>query len=137
MRGRRLSAGITPPFFEANPEPAAPAVRLRDDQRRRRRIGARRVFLVEIVERLGVAAEELHAGDHVVGIRLLFELLVDEPLEEVDRTVILDVFGGGIDAVDERGDVLLMRERGGKRREIIFEGAAMAVSVIFSPLSCM
>ena len=75
-------------------------------------VGAGGELLVEHIEALGIATEQLHLGDHVAGIGLLLTLLLDEPVEELHGAEVLHLVGGVIDGVNRGGDILLMLQAG-------------------------
>ena len=58
--------------------------------------------LIQVVQALRVAAEQLHVGDHGVGVVLFLQLLVDEPAEELLGAVVVGLERRGVDVVDER-----------------------------------
>ena len=86
---------------------------------RRGRVDAGLELAVEHVETLGVRAEEFHFRDEVAGVLLLLALLLNEPVEHLHGAEVAVVIRGGIDAVDERGDVLLVLERLFQRGHVV------------------
>ena len=74
---------------------------------------------VEHIQPLAVIAEQLHLGDEVGGVLLLFALLLNEPVQHLHGAEVLGLVCGGVDGIDAGGDQLLMRQRLFQRGHVV------------------
>jgi hypothetical protein len=97
--------------------------------------------LVDLIQAAAVVADHLELGQDVPHVPLLFDLLVEEPLEEGQRGVVLLRSGEFVDRADGGGNPLFVAEAGLKSvmgRFVIALGfAGMACKVTLPPRSTM
>ena len=67
---------------------------------------------INLVEAAAVVADQFELGQHVADVPLLLDLLVEEPLEERQRGVVLLRGGQFVDGADGGGDLLFVAEAG-------------------------